>query len=45
MRMKDNNYLCPKCKGYLNVGGHILFATKTRRNHKGLLMLDPKIGE
>ena len=45
MSMKDNNYLCPECKGYLNVGGFVLFATKTKRNHKGLLMLDPTVGE
>lgn len=45
MSMKDNDYLCPKCKGHLNVNGHLIFATKTKRNHKGLLMLDAKVGE
>lgn len=45
MSMKDNDYLCPNCKGHLNVGEHIVFATKTKRGHKGLLMLSPNVGE
>ena len=45
MSMKDNDYLCPKCKGHLNVGGHLVFATRTKRKHKGLLLLDPTVGE
>lgn len=44
MTMKDNDYLCPKCKGHLNVGGHLVFATKTKRKHKGLLLLDTTVG-
>lgn len=45
MSMKDNDYICPKCKGHLNVGGYLVFATKTKRKHKGLLLLNPKVGE
>lgn len=45
MGMKENDYLCPKCKGHLNVGGQLVFATETHRKHKGLIMLNPKIGE
>ena len=45
MSMKDNDYMCPKCKGHLNVGGKVVFATRTHRNHKGLLMMNPKVGE
>ncbi len=45
MSMKDNDYLCPECKGHLNVGDHLIFATRTKRNHKGLLKLSPKVGE
>lgn len=45
MGMKENDYLCPKCKGHLNVGGSLVFATETHRKHKGLIMLNPKIGE
>jgi len=43
--MENNHYKCPKCSGYLNVGGYLVFATKTKRKHKGLLMLNPKVGE
>ncbi|MBE7442859.1 MAG: hypothetical protein HS119_10445 [Flavobacteriales bacterium] len=45
MGMKENDYLCPKCKGHLNVGGQLVFATETQRKHKGLIMLNPKVGE
>ncbi|PKP45445.1 MAG: hypothetical protein CVT95_08750 [Bacteroidetes bacterium HGW-Bacteroidetes-12] len=45
MSFKDNDYLCPSCKGHLNVGGQLVFATKTERKHKGLILLNPKIGE
>ena len=45
MSMKDNDYMCPKCKGHLNIGSSVIFATRTKRNHKGLLKLSPKVGE
>ena len=43
--MKDNDYLCPKCKGHLNVSKSLVFATRTKRNHKGLILLSPTVGE
>jgi transcription initiation factor IIE alpha subunit len=43
--MKDNDYKCPKCKGHLNVGEYLVFATRTQRKHKGLLMMSPVVGE
>ena len=45
MSMKDNDYICPNCKGHLNVGDYLVFATRTHRKHKGLIMLSPKVGE
>lgn len=45
MSMKDNDYICPKCKGHLNVGGYLVFATRTQRKHKGLIMMSPVVGE
>lgn len=45
MSMKDNDYICPKCKGHLNVGGYLVFATRTPKKHKGLILLSPKVGE
>ena len=45
MSMKDNDYICPHCKGHLNVGGYLVFATKTHRKHRGLIMMSPVVGE
>ena len=45
MSMKDNDYICPQCKGHLNVGGYLVFATQTQRKHKGLIMMSPVVGE
>ena len=45
MALKDNDYMCPKCNGHLNVGGYLVFATKTQKKHKGLILLSPKVGE
>ena len=45
MNVNDNDYLCPKCKGHLNVGDQLVFATTTKKRHKGLLLLSPKVGE
>ena len=45
MSMKDNDYLCPQSKGHLNVGGYVVFATRTESKHKGLLMLNPRPGD
>lgn len=45
MEMNNSDYVCPKCNGHLNVGNKIVFATKTKRNHKGLIMLSQAIGE
>jgi transcription initiation factor IIE alpha subunit len=42
--MKDNDYTCPDCKGHLNVGSFLVFATKTERKHKGLIMMSPLVG-
>jgi len=42
--MKRNDYLCPKCKGHLNAGGFVIFATKNNRNQRGLVLLSPKVG-
>ena len=44
MSMKDNDYICPNCKGHLNVGDYLVFATRTQRKHKGLLMMSPLVG-
>ncbi|MFH1320216.1 MAG: hypothetical protein ABII90_06120 [Bacteroidota bacterium] len=43
--MKKNDYLCPKCKGHLNVGSSIIFSTSNKRQKKGLILLNPTIGD
>lgn len=43
--LKRNDYQCPKCPGHLNVGDSLIFATETQRKHKGLIILNPKIGQ
>jgi hypothetical protein len=37
-------YLCPHCRGHLKVGNHIIFATANKNEEKGLLLLNPQIG-
>ncbi|MDB4533271.1 hypothetical protein N9242_00245 [Vicingaceae bacterium] len=44
MGMEDNDYICPDCKGHLNVGNYLVFATQTERRHKGLIMMSPVVG-
>ena len=44
MSIKENDYLCPKCKGHLNAGGNVVFSTTSPRNAKGLLLLQPTVG-
>ncbi|OFY73459.1 MAG: hypothetical protein A2265_05360 [Bacteroidetes bacterium RIFOXYA12_FULL_33_9] len=41
----SNNYLCPHCKGYLNVDDKIIFGVRSKHNKKGLLLLSSKIGD
>ena len=41
----QNNYLCPCCKGYLNVGEHVVFSVITANNQKGILLLSTTLGD
>jgi hypothetical protein len=45
MSLKNNDFICPHCKGHLNVGNYLVFATKTERKHKGLIMMSPVVGD
>ncbi len=40
-----NHYICPKCKGYLNVAEHIVFSIRTDEKKSGLILLNPQIGD
>ena len=39
-----NDFLCPKCKGFLNVADYIVFAAKTKGGKSGLIFLSPELG-
>ena len=39
-----NDFMCPKCKGHLRVGDHIIFKIKNHRKETGLILLSPQIG-
>jgi hypothetical protein len=39
-----NDFLCPKCKGHLRVGDHIIFKVKNDEKKDALLLLSPQIG-
>jgi len=40
----ESNFLCPKCKGFLNVGGNIIFSTKHKNGIAGLILLHEQLG-
>jgi transcription initiation factor IIE alpha subunit len=44
MRLINNNYICPNCKGHLRVGNYLVFATKTENKHKGMILMSPVVG-
>ena len=39
-----NDFLCPKCKGQLNVGDVLIFVSKAKDQGTGLLLLNPELG-
>ena len=40
------NYSCPKCKGFLNIGGYLVFIIKAKNPpRKGLIFLSTEIGD
>jgi transcription initiation factor IIE alpha subunit len=39
-----NDFLCPKCKGHLRVGDHIIFKVKNNLKQSALMLLSPQIG-
>lgn len=43
--MKENNFLCPKCRAQLVPNKKIVLLAKTERGPSGLLLLSPKLGE
>ncbi|HBX50950.1 MAG: hypothetical protein A2275_01540 [Bacteroidetes bacterium RIFOXYA12_FULL_35_11] len=39
-----NDYICPHCKGMLNVEHNICFSAKTKSGKVGLIYLNPEVG-
>lgn len=41
-----NNFICPHCEGHMSIAGHIIFAgVKKKNNERGIILLNPKIGD
>ena len=38
------NFICPRCKGYLNVGEYIVLSAETKRGDAGLILFSQEIG-
>ncbi len=38
------DYLCPKCKSYLNIGNKIVFSVQAKTNQKGLILFEKTLG-
>lgn len=39
-----NHFICPKCKGFLDVGEQIVLAASTKNHQAGLIFLSPELG-
>ena len=39
-----NDFICPICRGHLTVENSLVIAVKSKTNNKGLLFLNPEIG-
>jgi uncharacterized protein YbaR (Trm112 family) len=38
------DYLCPKCRHFLNVGENVVFHAKASHRREGLIILHPQVG-
>ena len=38
------NFICPRCKGYLNVGDQIILSADTKHGDTGLILLSSELG-
>lgn len=44
-KMKQNEYICPKCNGYLKVNVKIIFIALKENGKKGIILLNPDLGD
>lgn len=40
----ENDFLCPKCRSFLNIGNKIVFSIKVKTDQSGLLLLEKTLG-
>lgn len=40
-----NEFLCPHCRGYLQVEKNLIFSIETSSDNKGLIFLSPELGD
>lgn len=38
------NFICPRCKGFLNVGRHIILTADASKGNSGIVLFSPEIG-
>jgi hypothetical protein len=43
--MEEINYLCPKCRSYLNIGTKVVLSIHSKNNQKGLLLFEKGLGD
>ena len=39
-----NDFICPHCKGYLNVGEYIILSAETNHNDSGIILMNHELG-
>jgi hypothetical protein len=40
-----NDFLCPSCLNFLNVGNNVVFSTRNKQKREGLIILHPELGD
>jgi len=40
----ESNFLCPKCRAYLNVGDNVIFSVKEGNEIGGVILLNKQVG-
>ncbi len=43
--MNQNEYICPKCDGFLKVNEKIIFIALKSNGKKGIILLNPELGD
>ncbi|MFC2103866.1 hypothetical protein ACFLS4_00760 [Bacteroidota bacterium] len=38
------NFICPRCKGYLNVADHVILSAESKKGNTGLILFNAELG-